>query len=354
MTERQLTVQAGRPEGPISKILASRGVCILALDESVGDRYVVSERLAIQRKTAHEFLSSIQSKELFLQAQELQEGFQIGVMLIEGESLFGLRGFHPNAVRGALSSLVVQYGLSVLSSASAEETAALLLMMAKQEQVGIPEISLHPKRKALDLPDQQRRVVEMLPGVGRVLARDLLKHFGTVEKIAGAAAADFEAVQRLGPKKAAQIRQVFAAPYEDIDSERDIEDALAHSPEVLFGKKVELVARQLALRSESGAQGIADLVFYDPSENELMIVELKREPVSLLDYRQLKSYLQSAANSALLRAYLGKGASVRGMLVSCSKSNFRSTSSAIEIRTVEKKEVLAVLGRIRNRSGPSE
>lgn len=349
--QQPLVLQAGRPDGPVSRILSARGVGILPLDPAAGDRYVLSERLAIQRKTAHEFINSIQTKELFLQAQELRENYQIGVVIVEGESLEGLRDFHPNAVRGALSSLVIQYGLSVLSSPSAEETAALVLIMARQEQIGIPEISLHPKRKALDLPDMQRRVVEMLPGVGRVLAKDLLRHFGTIEKISGASPQELRAVRELGPKKVARIRQVVATPYEDIDSEKDIEDAIAMSPEILFGKRLELVARQHAFRSESGEQGIADLIFYDPRANELTVVELKREPVGLADYRQLKSYLQAAANSALLRSYLGKGASIRGVLASCSESNFRSTSAAIEIRSIEKSRVLSVLRGIREAGG---
>jgi ERCC4-type nuclease len=46
--------------------------------------------------------------------------------------------FDPQAVRGALSSMLLEYGLNTIATRHFDETAHLLAILARQEQVGIP------------------------------------------------------------------------------------------------------------------------------------------------------------------------------------------------------------------------
>ncbi|MCD6285411.1 MAG: hypothetical protein J7M39_05805 [Anaerolineae bacterium] len=90
----------------------------------------------------------------------------------------------PSLSLAVLSALMLEYGISIVSTRDSDQTAHLPALLARHAQLGVPEISLVPKRKAVDLPDLQRRVVEMLPGCGRVTARDLLQHFGILATFA--------------------------------------------------------------------------------------------------------------------------------------------------------------------------
>lgn len=178
----------------------------------VGD-YQLSDRLIVERKTALDFLQSIADKRLFNQALEMAEKFEKRVLIVEGGRLYTSRGFHPNAVKGALCAMPVSFGISVLQTRTPEETASLIATMAKQEQVGTRAISLRPKRKALTLSQQQEYIVEALPGVGPKLSKALLQRFGTIEKVFTADEQELEQVALIGPKKARALRGVLSAPY---------------------------------------------------------------------------------------------------------------------------------------------
>jgi len=157
-----VTVSTTKPKGKVAQMLAEMGIRIAPIEEDEGDvdRYVLSKRLAVERRTGSGFLKGIMEKTLFTSAIYLREHFQIPVLIVEGEVNYEYSMFDPQAIRGALSSLMILYGLSVLATPDPAETVALIAMMARQEQIGIPEISLIPKRRATDLADQQRRIVE--------------------------------------------------------------------------------------------------------------------------------------------------------------------------------------------------
>jgi len=340
-------IHASKPDSKVAQLLREKGARVLPFDEGYSEAYLPSPRAIVHRKTTHAFLASIEDRTLFVEATESAESDRVGVFVIEGASLLEARGFHPNAVRGAVTALVLEYGVSVISSESPEETAELILMMAKQEQHGIPEITLHPKRRAIDVPDVQRRVVEMLPGAGLVIARELLKKFGTIEKIASASTGELAQVKGIGEAKAEAIRNVFSTPYEDVDSEREIEDAIENEPSLLFPQPVTLLDRQHRLRLEDGTQGVIDMLFLDEKARVLYIVEVKKQPITLMDYRQTKSYMQASGNSELIRSRLQGGASLQGILVSIAQSNFRSPSESVQVRTLEKGRALEVLRNMR-------
>jgi len=178
----------------------------------VGD-YQLSDRLIVERKSALDFLRSIADKRLFNQALEMAEKFEKRVLIVEGGRLYSSSGFHPNAVKGALCAMALNFGISVLQTRTPDETAALLAVMARQEQVGVRGISLRPKRKAPSLSERQEYIVEALPGVGPKLSTALLQRFGTVEKVFAASEQELEQVDLIGPKKAKALREVLSTSY---------------------------------------------------------------------------------------------------------------------------------------------
>jgi len=346
-----MRVWASKLDSEVCRCLAAEGIEILPIEDDIGrvERYVLSKRTAVERRTSSSFLDGISDKTLFASAIDLGERFDVGVLLVEGGyGTAPYRAFHPQALRGALASMVLVYGLSLVVTPSPEESAALIAMMARQEQGGVPEISLVPKRKAADLADMQRRVVEMLPGCGLTVARDLLQHFGSIERIVRAAEGELCEVRGVGPKTAAGIRQVLHAEYDAIDTERDLEDALAVAPELLFGHSVVLVARQHTIQTSAEQRDVIDLAYLDRDACELVLVELKRGALEAAHETQLARYLAHAHHSSLLRDVLEGGAQLRGVLATVTPCDFQpSCSSRISARVLDRARVIQVLRELR-------
>jgi ERCC4-type nuclease len=342
-------ISVTKPKGKPAKMLAEMGIRIIPIegDEGNVDRYVLSKRLAIERRTGGRFLKGITEKTLFTSAIYLREHFRIPVLLVEGEVNHEYSMFDPQAVRGALSSMMLQYGLNVLSTRDVDETVALIAMMARQEQIGIPEISLIPKRKATDLADQQRRVVEMLPGCGMVMARDLLQHFGSVRRILDATEGELRALRGIGAKKAREMVRVLNAEYEAVDTERNLDDAIVAAPELLFAQPVVLLARQHYIFSDAERRHFIDLVFRVRDANELVLVELKRGRLAPEHYRQLRQYMEQAPRSSLLRGFLDKGARLRGILATVEGGGFEPDDPDVCACVVDRKRAIEVLKRLR-------
>ncbi|MFP4057835.1 MAG: ERCC4 domain-containing protein [Candidatus Brocadiia bacterium] len=349
MDRSALNVAATKPKGRPARMLAEMGIRIVPIEEDEGnvDRYVLSKRLAIERRTGSSFLAGIQDKTLFTSAITLREHFRLPVLIVEGEVDYEYSMFDPQAVRGALCSMMLLYGLNVLATPSVEETVALLAMMARQEQMGIREISLIPKRKAVDLADQQRRLVEMLPGCGMVMARELLQHFGSVRRILEATEHELRAVRGIGAKKARRMVKVLNAEYEAVDTERHLEDAVAAAPELVFDRPVVLLARQHYVFSDAERRHFVDLVFVAQDGDELILVELKRGKLAPEHARQLRQYMDQAPRSSLLRPFLDRGARLRGVIASVEDGGFQPKDPDLEACIVDRRQAIEVLKALR-------
>jgi ERCC4-type nuclease len=338
-----------KPKGRPARLLAEAGIEIVPIEEDEGnvDRYVISERLAIERRTGSGFLRGIMDKTLFTSAIYMREHFEVPVLIVEGEVDYEHSEFSSQAVRGALSSMMVVYGVNVLSTSNTEETVALIAMMTRQEQVGVPEISLTPKRKATDLADMQRRVIEMLPGCGITMARDLLQRFGSVKRIVNGTEDEFRAVQGIGAKKAAEIEKVLNAEYESVDTEKDLEDAIEAAPELLFGRPVTMLARQHYICTTADERHVVDLVFMDDDTEGVILVELKRGRLLSEHEAQLRRYLDHAHESELLRAFLDRGAPIRGLLATVTECTYKPRSDDISVCIADRQKTINVLKWLR-------
>jgi ERCC4-related helicase len=181
---------------------------------AVGD-FILSERVGVERKTKEDFLSSLIDKRLMTQANELARNFAVPVMIIEGRGdLYSLRDIHANAIRGAIISLSLSFGINIIHSHDENDTANMLYIIAKREQLPEDkEVALRGERKPLDLMGRQRFIIESLPDVSAVLARRLLERFGSVQNIMNATENELLAVEGIGEKKAAKIRETIKSMY---------------------------------------------------------------------------------------------------------------------------------------------
>ncbi len=199
---------------PVARTLEKLGADIELKTLEVAD-YVVSDRVGIERKTVEDLLSTlVDGRDLFGQISDLARTFERPLLIIEGEGLYTARQINPNSVRGVLASIAVDFGVPVLFTRDEEDTAALINIMAKREQGDEKrEISLHGRKTSMTLKEQQEYVISSLPEIGPAVARNLLKHFGSVERIMAASREELMEVGLVGPKTADRIKEVVGGEY---------------------------------------------------------------------------------------------------------------------------------------------
>jgi Fanconi anemia group M protein len=182
---------------------------------SVAD-YQISERVGVERKTISDFLQSIIDGRLFQQLNEMKKTFSCPVLLIEGtDDIFELRNIHPNAIRGALATIATDMKIPILWTKSQLETAKLLYAMAKREQLQLRHgIALRNKPTFRSMNQEQEFLVSGLPKVSGVLAKRLLKHFGSPSRIFTASEDELMQVEGIGKILAKRIRKVLNSQYE--------------------------------------------------------------------------------------------------------------------------------------------
>ena len=196
----------------VPKYLKGLGADVEVRTLDVAD-YVVSEDVGIERKSANDFIQSIIDGRLFEQAGRLKEAYEKPLIIIEGNP-YGIRNIHPNAIRGAIAALTLDWSLPLLFSTGPEETAGFIYLIAKREQEERrKEVRLRSEKKTLTLAERQRLIVEGLPNVSATLAKRLLRHFGNVESVFTATEEELKEVEGIGEKKAREIRKVITAPY---------------------------------------------------------------------------------------------------------------------------------------------
>jgi ERCC4-type nuclease len=198
----------------MAKRLESMGVAVLLKVLEVGD-YVISDRVAIERKTAMDFVDSLVQPErgLFRQISDLTRTYEKPVLILEGRDLY-TRQVHPNAIRGALTSIAVDFGVPIIPTEDEEETASVIALMARREQEERTNAhDVHGRKTYRTLKEQQEYILSSIPGVGPAVARNLLKHFGSVERVVSATEEELTQVELVGPKTAQRIREVVGGEY---------------------------------------------------------------------------------------------------------------------------------------------
>lgn len=179
---------------------------------AVGD-YQVSDEVVIERKTAKDFVDSIVDKRLFKQARSLMEEFKRPLIILEGDDLYNGM-INPNAIRGSIASIALDFGISIIPTRNAQDTAAMIKRIVIREQSGEKTpIQIRTDKKPVNLWEQQLFIIESLPNIGPVNAKNLLEHFGTVANIINASESQLQEVEGIGKKTAANIRKVVDSKY---------------------------------------------------------------------------------------------------------------------------------------------
>ena len=165
-------------------------------------------------KTCNDFISSITDGRILNQSRELKKHYEKPLIIIQGNpDDYALRKVHPNAIRGVIAAVTVDYGIPLVNTKNEEETAELIITIARREKEnGYKEAQKHSK-KPLDSKEMQEYVISSLPGVESKTARALLKEFRTIKNVANASEEMLKKTDMIGDKKASEIRNLLDKEY---------------------------------------------------------------------------------------------------------------------------------------------
>lgn len=175
---------------------------------SYGD-YIINDAITIERKTGRDFLVSIVDGRLFNQLSGLKKHCTSPILLIEGNPFKTDLEFDPMAIRGALVSAQTIWYVPVLHSESKEDTRDLLMMIGRQDEKFTDVVPLRGGYRPKRLKSRQMYILQGFPGVGPLLAKRLLKHFGTVSRVMIANVEQLTEVEGVGSSSADKIRDVL-------------------------------------------------------------------------------------------------------------------------------------------------
>lgn len=159
--------------------LQSLGAQVDFQDLKVGD-YLINN-IVIERKTLSDFVSSMISRRLFAQLNNMQQ-YEKKLLIIEMDKKVD---FNPNAIKGMILSISLEMNIPVIQTRNEEDTAKYLFLLAKKQLKPRAESSLHsriPKTKS----EQKKYILESFPNIGPATAKKLLKKFKTIKAVLNA------------------------------------------------------------------------------------------------------------------------------------------------------------------------
>jgi len=204
-------IYADSRESSSSVVSILKKRCIVREKQLKSADYILSKEVAVERKTKEDFIQSIIDRRLFEQLERLKSTFSKPVLVIEGSHLLkNDRNIHPNALRGAVASVSIDFSVPIIWTESQLQTAEMLLSIAKREQLDMKKpVGVRGKRKFLSKNQQQLFIVSGLPNISDATAKKLLVHFRTPAAVFAASEAELQEVPGIGKKMAERIRSVL-------------------------------------------------------------------------------------------------------------------------------------------------
>lgn len=208
MRDLRIVADEREKKSRIPQLLQTVGLEVEVRTLQVGD-YIVAPETAVERKSIHDFVSSVFDGRLYDQCTRLKKHYASPVIVMEG-NVDDLERVveNPMVFYGAVTRVALDYKIPTVPTPSALHTAKLLIAMCrKRDPAGGP--LLKKIKKPADLQQQQLSAVGSLPGVGEKLATRMLERFGSPLGVFNATMADLSRVEGLGEARAKKIRTML-------------------------------------------------------------------------------------------------------------------------------------------------
>ena len=196
----------------VVEILHGSGIPIQLERLQAGD-YAVGDRIIVERKTTRDFADTLVNRDLLGQLRSLSACCFKPVLIVEGEDISQERNIHPNAIRGVLSAIAIDLGISIFQTRDEADTAAMLMVMARREGSEHGRSSPRIHKPYHSQSGQLEEIIAAYPDIGVKNARVLLEHLGSVQAIVNADLSALTEIEGIGEKKAKKIHELSRRHY---------------------------------------------------------------------------------------------------------------------------------------------
>ncbi|XP_074439705.1 Fanconi anemia group M protein isoform X1 [Larus michahellis] len=189
----------------ISALKAVHGVKVQVCSLSSSD-YIVSNRMAVERKFLSELLNSVNRNKVTQRLQRLQSMFERICVIVEKDRIKSgetTRFFQRTQYYDGVLSALVQAGVRILFSSCQEETAGLLKDLALVEQRKDAAI-----RVPTELEGHKREMLNFylsIPNLSYLAALNMCHHFDSVKKMVNSSPLDIAVGAQVSQQKAEEI-----------------------------------------------------------------------------------------------------------------------------------------------------
>lgn len=212
-----LLVDHREPEGIAQALSLVPNLIVEVTTLDVGD-YMVPDRFVIERKTTHDFHTSVSedAKRMFTQTMNMANLHMASLILIEGGACAQQR-MTLNSIRGTQTYLSLIQNIPIIETIDQTDTVYTIAKAVRHVCYGLGyDLGLRamsPKKAAATDPlASAAYVLEGVSGVSAASARALLAAFGSVQGVANAQAADLRKVPGIGPETARKISEALGGP----------------------------------------------------------------------------------------------------------------------------------------------
>jgi ERCC4-related helicase len=210
----EIMVDDRETSSKVAERLSSLGARLSIRRLPFGD-YAIGDRVVIERKSARDFVNTLVERDLFGQLSGLASHALRPVLIIEGGDIYTQRDIHQNALRGTLAAITVDMGIALLFTRDEEDTAQMLLVLARREEERGergPQVAV--RKSFSSAREEQEGIIASFPEIGMKNARQLLAHFGSIQAITAATEEELAAVSGIGDKKAKRVATLSRKIYD--------------------------------------------------------------------------------------------------------------------------------------------
>ncbi len=213
----KIIIDSRESKSGIAKELSQMDIEINLQQITIGD-FVLSSRVGVERKDVADFSQSIIDGRLFQQLIALKRSYPVPLLIIEGETLYGHRAINPEAIRGAISTITLNFDIRIIWSRSTKDTARYLYNIAKREQRRSDRTpSIRTEKAPIETSELLEFIVAGFPNINTVLAKRILERFGTLENFFNASVEEIQEIKGIGKKIALEIKELLTISYESLD-----------------------------------------------------------------------------------------------------------------------------------------
>ncbi len=150
---------------------------------------IISEDVAIERKTGSDFISSIIDGRLFEQLLLLIDTYPNPVLILEGLDYIALEdtGMNLSSIYGALAYIAYKLGVAVIPTRNIDDTIIVIERIAYREQIeDIKPVLSRRAPKGMSIEERRVFIVEGLLDTGPKKAKTLIEEFKTPYEVLNA------------------------------------------------------------------------------------------------------------------------------------------------------------------------